>query len=38
MIGPRGTPLVLVFFLQSAGNNVKQRKVQGPMPKLGESA
>jgi hypothetical protein len=47
MIGPRGTPLVLFFFLteglkakvlQSAGTNAKQKKAQGPMPKLGESA
>jgi len=50
MIGPRGTPLVLVFFnryltkrikpkvLQSAGTNVKQKKAQGPMPKLSECA
>jgi len=50
MIGPCGTPLVLVFFngylieglkpkiLQSAWNNAKQKKAQEPMPKLGESA
>lgn len=51
MIGPRGTPLVLVFFfngklteglkpkvLESTGTNVKQKKAQGPMPKMGESA
>lgn len=28
----------MTIFLQSAGTNVKQKKVQGPMPKSVESA
>jgi len=46
MIGPCGTPLVLVFFLtelkpkvlQTAGIKAKQKKVHGPMTKLDKSA